>query len=135
MLEELTHDEGFFGKAGSLTTIPEEMGEDGQNQDGEAPAEGEGTGEVEGEGADNAVSPQEVKFQYKTLKEYMVTTFQDMQTNLKLQMEKHEYHLTTTANKFQSVDKRVDIDLEKTIKELKFQADDMGTRLYNVQIE
>ena len=125
MLDELTTDEGFFGKAGSLHAIPEETGEDGQDgQDGEAPAED----------AADAEAP-EIKFQYSTLKEYMLTTFKDMQTRMTKQMEQHESHLASTSTKFDSVDKRVDVDLDAVIQELKLQADDMGQRLYNVQME
>ena len=40
-----------------------------------------------------------------------------------------------TTKKFQSVDKKVDIDLESTIQEMKLEADDLNKRLYNVQIE
>ena len=50
-------------------------------------------------------------------------------------MEKHEQHLAITTEKFESVDKRVDVDLQAVISDLKLQADDIGDRLFNVQKE
>ena len=65
----------------------------------------------------------------------MVSTFNNIQLDIKLQMEKHEQHIQTTSNKFELVDKRTDVDIEGLIADLKLQADDMGQRLYNVQME
>ena len=45
----------------------------------------------------------------------MVTTFSAIQLDLSAQMKKHEDHLSLTTKKFQSVDKRVDVDMESTI--------------------
>jgi DNA replication initiation complex subunit (GINS family) len=58
-----------------------------------------------------------------------------MQASLKKQLEDHAAHLSDTESKFAVVDQRVYTDMEATISELKLQADDIGQRLYNVQIE
>ena len=45
----------------------------------------------------------------------MVATLSAIKLDISAQMKKHEEHLALTTKKFQSVDKKVDIDLESTI--------------------
>ena len=65
----------------------------------------------------------------------MVGTFEGIKADISQQMQKHEQHLQQTSSKFQSVDQRVDVDLQEVIKEMKYEAEDLNKRLYNVQIE
>ena len=65
----------------------------------------------------------------------MVQTFNAIKMDINVQMEKHENHLTLTTEKFTSVDKRVDIDLQAVIDDLKLQADETAERLFNIQKE
>ena len=62
----------------------------------------------------------------------MVSTFTTIKLDIQTQMRRHEEHLIETTQKFQSVDRRVDVDLESVIKEMKLEADDMNTRVYNL---
>ena len=124
ILDELTHEEGFFGKEGSIMLQPKEksVNEEGLVEGQEAAADGENAVE-EGEGDDQEKQPQPLQFQYRTLKEYMVSTIDAIKVDINLQMEKHENYLTETTNKFELVDKRVDVDIEAILQDLKMQAD------------
>ena len=100
ILEELTHEEGFFGKEGSIMIKKEvkeiQEGEEpaeGQQEaegegEGEEEKEGDGEGEGEGEGDDNK-STMPLEFKYTHLKEYMIQTFNAIKMDINVQMEKH----------------------------------------------
>ena len=140
ILEELTHEEGFFGKEGSIMIKKEakeiQEGEEPAAEGQEAEGEGEGEEEKEGDGeGDDNKSTMPLEFKYTHLKEYMVQTFNAIKMDISVQMEKHENHLTLTTEKFTSVDKRVDIDMQTVIDDLKLQADETAERLFNVQKE
>lgn len=65
----------------------------------------------------------------------MIDSFRLLNDSIEHNKKLHVLHLQETANKFESVDKRVESDLYTDIQELKLQADDAGQRLYAVQME
>lgn len=69
------------------------------------------------------------------MKEYMLDSFRLLNNSIEQNKKLHAQHLQATANKFASVDKRVESDLYPELEELKLQADDAGQRLYAVQME
>lgn len=136
ILEELTHEDGFFGKEGSITLPPEEGedDEDVKDEGGQEAQEGEKK-DGEEEEVKQEPAPRYLNFQFTTLKEYMVETFKAMQVDIKAQMERHEQHIQMTTNKFEQVDKRTDVDLEGLIADVKMQSDGINERLFSLQKE
>ena len=77
--------------------------------------------------------PKEKKYQYKTLKEFMVASFKGLQSAVSKQMTEHNKYKTANADKFATINKKVDIDMKKTLKDMNITSDDLNKRVHMLQ--
>lgn len=65
----------------------------------------------------------------------MVASFKGLQSAVSKQMTEHNKYKTANADKFATINKKVDIDMKKTLKDMNITSDDLNKRVHMLQKE